>query len=63
MEQINYQIGALNNFALAIVENKKLYKYSFTEYRKAYQIVDKLNELYKCPCFRVVTVQKERKGR
>jgi hypothetical protein len=63
MEQINYQIGALNNFALNIVENKKLYKYSFTEYRKAYQIVDRLNELYKCPCFRVVTVQKERKGR
>lgn len=60
MGQINYQIGALNDFALNVVENKKLYKYSFNEYKKAFKVVDKLNELYKCPCFRVITIMPER---
>lgn len=60
MEQIKYEIGALTNQALELLEEKGLGKYQFTNYQQAFKIVDKLNDYFKCNCFRVVSILRER---
>ena len=60
MEQIKYEIGALTNKALELMEEKGFGKYKFTNYQQAFKMVDKLNDYFKCNCFRVVSIMKER---
>lgn len=60
MKQIKYQIGALTNQALELMEEKGFGKYQFTTYKQAFKMVDKLNEYFKCNCYRVVSVLRER---
>lgn len=53
---MEYQVGALNQKALELVEEKGLERYKFTSYSQASRFVDKLNEHFKCNCFRVKDV-------
>ena len=50
---MEYQIGALNKQALELLEEKGLEKYKFTSYSQASKFVNKLNEHFRCNCFRV----------
>jgi hypothetical protein len=53
---MEYQVGALTTKALELLEEKGFEKYKFTSYSQAFRFVDKLNEHFKCNCFRVKDV-------
>lgn len=50
---MEYQIGALNQKALDLIEEKGLEKYKFKTYSQASRCVNKLNEHFKDCFFRV----------
>ena len=57
---MRYQVGALNEKALELMEKKGFEKVKFDTYQKAFKFADKVNQWLKCYGFRVVN---ERSGR
>lgn len=59
---MRYQIGALNEKALELMEKKGWEKCTFETYQKAFTFADKVNQWLKCYGFRVINERVERKG-